>query len=221
MRAVKINCTEQYRKGQLMRVRTASKRDQIIEVAAKAFMETGYERTSMAEIAAGVGGSKATLYGYFPSKEELFVAVAERLGEGHMQEALAEISKVTAQIDRQLQLFGEKFLAFISTPQSIAIQRVLTSESAHSNVGQLFYQSGPKIAVETIAEFMQTAMDRKLLGKADPMVATLHLLNLLQAEVMPLALLGMPVRITKQRLQGVVKRAVDVFIAAYGPERSE
>jgi AcrR family transcriptional regulator len=200
-----------------MRVRTASKRDQIIEVAAKAFMETGYERTSMAEIAAGVGGSKATLYGYFPSKEELFVAVAARLGENHMKEALGQLSEVSAQIDRQLRVFGETLLGFISTPESLAIQRVVTAEAGHSNVGQLFYQAGPKMAVETITTFLQSAMDRQQLRRADPLVAALHIMALLQAEVMPLAMLGMPVRITKPRVQAVVRRAVDVFIAAYGP----
>jgi len=202
-----------------MRVRTASKRDQIVEVAAKAFMEMGYERASMAEIAAGVGGSKATLYGYFPSKEDLFVAVAARLGENHMQDALGQLSEVSAQIDLQLQVFGEKLLGFISTPEALAIQRVVTAEAAHSNVGQLFYQAGPKVAVEKITTFLQSAMDRQQLRQADPLVAALHIMALLQAEVMPLAMLGMPVRVTKASLQAVVRRAVDVFIAAYGPER--
>ena len=199
-----------------MRVRTASKRDEIVEIAAKAFMEAGYERTSMAEIAAGVGGSKATLYGYFPSKEELFVAVASRFGENHMQDALAELTRQTGQIDAQLRCFGEKFLAFISKPQSLAIQRVVMSEAAHSNVGQLFYESGPKRAVETLSRFLQDAMDRRQLKQRDALVAALHLFSLLQAEVMTLAMLGMTVRITKQRIPGIVERAVEVFIAAYG-----
>ena len=51
-----------------MRVRKEEKRQEIVRIAAKLFEELGYERTSMSTIAARDGGSKATLYGYFPSK---------------------------------------------------------------------------------------------------------------------------------------------------------
>ena len=50
-----------------MRVKTEEKRQAILEEAAKAFQELGFERTSMSEICARVGGSKATLYNYFAS----------------------------------------------------------------------------------------------------------------------------------------------------------
>ena len=60
-----------------MRVRTESKREAILEAASHVFLESGFEGASMAEIAARVGGSKATLYGYFGSKEDLFVEVTQ------------------------------------------------------------------------------------------------------------------------------------------------
>ena len=58
-----------------MRVRTEEKRQEIVRIAAELFEQLGYERTSMSAIAASVGGSKATLYGYFASKEDLLRAV--------------------------------------------------------------------------------------------------------------------------------------------------
>ncbi len=48
-------------------MRTEAKREAILKTAAQAFVELGYERASMSEIAARVGGSKGTLYAYFPS----------------------------------------------------------------------------------------------------------------------------------------------------------
>ena len=53
------------------------KREHILKVAYAAFLGEGYAATSMSSIAAKVGGSKATLYNYFSSKEELFAAVIE------------------------------------------------------------------------------------------------------------------------------------------------
>ena len=57
-----------------MRVKTEGRRQVIIDAALEVFKEVGYERASMAEISARAGGSKATLYNYFKSKEELFSA---------------------------------------------------------------------------------------------------------------------------------------------------
>ena len=50
-----------------MRTRSEEKRRQIIKVAAQAFEELGYERTSMLTIAERMSGSKQTLYNYYPS----------------------------------------------------------------------------------------------------------------------------------------------------------
>ena len=58
-----------------MRTRSEAKRREIIAVAAQAFEEIGYERTSMLTIAERLRGSKQTLYNYFPSKEDLLRAV--------------------------------------------------------------------------------------------------------------------------------------------------
>ena len=77
-----------------MRVRSEEKRQEIIRIAAGLFEELGYERTSMSAITAQVGGSKATLYGYFSSKEDLLRAVLDHevneAADHVMQEFLAE-----------------------------------------------------------------------------------------------------------------------------------
>ena len=53
------------------------RRAAMLEIARAAFLREGYAAASMAEIAAKIGGSKATLYSYFPSKKDLFAAVIE------------------------------------------------------------------------------------------------------------------------------------------------
>ena len=60
-----------------MRRRTEAKRNAILKVARELFSQKGYQNTSMSEITAKVGGSKATIYGYFKSKKLLFQAVME------------------------------------------------------------------------------------------------------------------------------------------------
>lgn len=50
----------------------------LLDAAARVFTTRGYDRTTVADITAAAGVSRATLYVYFASKEEVFLALAAR-----------------------------------------------------------------------------------------------------------------------------------------------
>lgn len=52
-------------------------RKKIVATAHQVFHETGYANTKMSDIAAALGVTKPTIYHYFTTKENLFIAVAE------------------------------------------------------------------------------------------------------------------------------------------------
>ena len=54
-------------------------REHILDTAKLAFLEDGFERTSMDAIAARAETSKRSLYAHFPTKDALFLAVVERI----------------------------------------------------------------------------------------------------------------------------------------------
>jgi AcrR family transcriptional regulator len=58
--------------------REAQRREQILAVATKLFAENGYADTDTQMLADLVRVGKGTLYRYFPSKRELFLAAADR-----------------------------------------------------------------------------------------------------------------------------------------------
>lgn len=201
-----------------MKVRTDAKREEILAVAAKAFRELGYERTSMAEISARVGGSKATLYGYFPSKEALFQAVTHAYGQAHIGPALSELAAGAGDDPAlMLQRFGEKLLGFMFTPDAIAVHRMVLAEASQSDVGRLFYEGGQKPGVLTIATFLRSAMDAGRLRNADAGVAAQHFAGLVTAETQPLWFYRDPPKMTNRQIAQIVKRAVEVFMGGYRP----
>jgi AcrR family transcriptional regulator len=55
-----------------------SRRSQILAMATRIFVKRGFEAPTMAELAEACGCQRRTLYRYFPSKEDLFWAAAER-----------------------------------------------------------------------------------------------------------------------------------------------
>jgi|SRR5580658_1970513 AcrR family transcriptional regulator len=56
-----------------------STRERILDVALDLFLDKGYDKTSLREIAEQLGFSKAALYYHFASKEDIFKALHERL----------------------------------------------------------------------------------------------------------------------------------------------
>lgn len=54
-------------------------REHILDTAKLAFLESGFERTSMDAIALRAETSKRSLYAHFPTKDALFLAVVERV----------------------------------------------------------------------------------------------------------------------------------------------
>jgi AcrR family transcriptional regulator len=54
------------------------RREEILDVAARVFAGHGYQDADMQEVADRLGVGKGTIYRYFPSKEELFLAAVDR-----------------------------------------------------------------------------------------------------------------------------------------------
>jgi len=62
-------------------------RQAIVSAAMKLFAERGYEQTSMDELAREAGVGKGTIYGYFATKSEIFLAFLEE----EVEHAFAEL----------------------------------------------------------------------------------------------------------------------------------
>ena len=205
-----------------MKVRTEARRNAIVEAAAELFKETGYERASMNELAKRLGGSKATLYGYFRSKEELFSAVVEAVATGHLLDAAQELAVdvVDGQptLEARLTRFGERMLDVLTHDESaLAVYRMVVAEAGRSNVGQLFYDAGPAEAMEAIARVMAAAMDRGELRRSDPKVAATQFTALVTAETDMRLFQKDPPPLTLEQIRQMVSRALEMFLRGAAP----
>lgn len=75
------------------RIPRAEREQQILDVAAAEIARVGYAALSLAEVAERAGVSKPLVYGYFGTKEGLYVACVRRAGEvliGHIDAAIAD-----------------------------------------------------------------------------------------------------------------------------------
>ena len=200
-----------------MRVKTEEKRQAILEVAAQAFQELGFERTSMSEICARVGGSKATIYNYFASKEELFSEVMFLSTEAEFMVVHQALDASTDDVAESLQRFGERLLTFLYSPRIRAERHLAISESRRSELGRLVYERGVQRSQNLIAAFMARAMTQGQLRETDARVVAQHFFGLLEAELLEPFLHQQLGEVGAEQIRAVTARAVAVFMAGYGP----
>ena len=200
-----------------MRMKTEAKRQAILEVAAQAFQELGFERTSMSEICARVGGSKATIYNYFASKEELFSEVMFLSTEAEFMVVHQALDASTDDVAESLQRFGERLLTFLYSPRIRAERHLAISESRRSELGRLVYERGVQRSQNLIAAFMARAMTQGQLRETDARVVAQHFFGLLEAELLEPFLHQQLGEVGAEQIRAVTARAVAVFMAGYGP----
>lgn len=198
-----------------MRVKTEAKRDVIVRAASEVFMEMGFEGASMAEIAVRAGGSKATLYAYFHSKEELFVTVMHGTAMAHFEPIFAALAKDVDDPEHALQRYGEKIMAVVCSQEIIEAQRAVIAESGRSDIGRKFFEGGPEKGLLGLANFLELQMQKGRLRKADPMVAALQLMALLGSETTMPLLLGIDGRPSRKDLREATRRALQTFLGGY------
>jgi AcrR family transcriptional regulator len=197
-----------------MRVKTDEKRQVIIEAAVKVFKKEGYERASMASIARRVGGSKATLYSYFKSKEELFEAAMKTTVEGAAERILPLLDVESEDVQGVLERFAEAYVAFVVSDEILPITRAIVSEGFTQELGAALYDQGPRRGIHLMAEFLAEEMRRGRMRSTDPITAALHLKGLIESDHFEAALYG--AKPTRER-KAAITDAIDVFLAAYRP----
>jgi len=202
---------------QKMRVKTDEKRQEILAIARQVFREKGYAETSMAEISARLGGSKSTPYGYFPSKEELFVAVMLDIAGRNAEAVLDELERV-GDMRAGLAPVVEKLIHHLCSPEMIDFRRMVIGEAGRSDLGKRVHERGPALYLKRLAEMLAAQMRAGRLRQADPWQAALHMMCLILGPPVQLLLEGAIERPSDQELAAAAAAAADVFLRAYAVE---
>ncbi|NIJ17317.1 TetR/AcrR family transcriptional regulator [Sphingobium vermicomposti] len=197
--------------------RRRDRRDAILEVAQQYFLEHGYAATTMSAIAATLGGSKGTLWNYFPNKEELFSAVLRRATAAY-HARLARILDEHGELEPTLRCFASDLLRQVTLPESIALVRLAITEAGRSDMGAIFFEIAPRQTRALLAKFLLGAMERGQLRQADPERAALTLITLTLSGCHQKILWGQMDQPTAAQMESDVAFAVDCFLRAYAPE---
>ena len=194
-----------------------AKRRQIMDGARAEFLKSGFDGTSMNDIARTAGVSKGTLYVYFSSKEHLFEALI-REERQQQAERLCSLAFDLGSPREVLTNFGCNLLEMMSRPDTIAhVRTVIAVTGKFPQLGRAFYEAGPLYGATKLAAYLAEQAKQGNLRVRDPERAAWQFLELCQSGMYKRVLFGMSDQLDRPEIEDGVAAAVDTFMAAFGP----
>jgi len=133
----------------------------ILKAATELFLKGGYGETSIDAIVEKSGGSKATLYSYFPTKGDLFRAVVDSVVSNRDEPEL----EPSDDIRTALSIYAELRMRVVFSIRHRELLRLIISErDRFPDIARLYYDRGPKRSHDLLVEYMQELKKRKLLN---------------------------------------------------------
>jgi len=200
-----------------------AKRQAILEAANRLFRSQGFDGTSVSQITTEVGGSKATIYSHFPSKENLFVecmtATVDDYIAGISAQGAAELASSGADAAEVLRHYGTSYLGFVCSPDVVAARRLMIAEAPRAGIGRHFLAKIASMRAHVVA-FLSRLMAAGALRPDDARLAAEHLRALLEAELLePLLLDARDDSPGDAEIALAADRAITAFLRAYAPSK--
>ena len=190
--------------------------ERILEEAASVFLEKGFARAKMDEIASRAGITKQTVYARFPSKSALFGALASRFsGIVFRPEHIAENSKRSPRAF--LIQFAIEVTAVLRDPKSQCLFAVLAAEArAFPDLASATWVDGPGRLRALLRRFFDGQVALKRMAISNPEFAIEQFLGLLVGPIIGRLLFGRPSYFeSEEHAATYIEAAVDLFLANY------
>lgn len=196
-------------------LRGDQRRARILDVARDLFFEQGFGATSMSMIAARVGGSKATLYAHFKSKEDLLIAlVADQCARIEARIGIAPREGVDIRV-----ALTETVRGLLTELMSETLVRMFQMVSAEARfnpaLAEAFYDAGPGRGHQMMATYFIRAVQAGRLRASDPVLASHHFVALCRGELFFRRLLNLESEPDAARIEAEAEAVVDAFLTLY------
>lgn len=201
--------------------RGETRRRAMLDAACELFLEHGFGGTSVAQVVQRSGGSLATLYALFGSKEGLFEAIVEET----TTQIIAPLDAPEFEsrpLGEALCLFGERFLSLVLRPTALRWHRMCVAEGEKfPQLRAALVRTGPGHVQERLATYLAAHAAAGRLQVDQPRVAAIHFLSLIKSEAHLAALCGEPIETSPEEIAEQVRRAVEVFLNGYRASSTE
>jgi len=198
---------------------------EIREAAIDSFLASGYEGTTMEEIAARAGVSKQTVYKHFTDKQHLFADIVLSTTDdmSALIGIIAEKLPATTDLSRDLENLAETFLVALMQPRVLRLRRlVISSADRFPEISSAWYERGFDRVLAALASSFRALADRHLLAVDDETAAAEHFVGMLfWIPVNKAMFTGDDDYAATHDLVPVARTAAAAFMNAYGFHKDE
>ncbi len=211
--------------AEVTRGAATDRRARYLEIAQRLFAEHGFEGTSTDMIVAAAGGSKATLYKYFPSKEAIIGGLIDSV-TSRVTQAHPAFRDVSIPIREALTEIGRATLDAVVNPAAVAALRLCLGEVGRfPELARTVWAHGPAKSYENFRGFVSLRCERGELAVDDTQLAAEHFLGTIAGHIQLRVAMGITRAPDGAERARRVESAVETFLARYGaatprPKRS-
>jgi len=124
----------------------------ILKAATSLFLKHGYGETSVNTIVARSGGSKATFYSYFPTKDALLRAVVDGIVSNRDEPELRQFEDIRV----TLSTYAEHRLQVVFSRQHQALLGLIIAERERfPDIALMYFERGPRRSHDLLVEYMR------------------------------------------------------------------
>ena len=184
---------------------------QILDAALDVFSEKGFRAATMQDVAEAAGITKGTIYLYFKSKRELFVAVLKEEVE-RVIDGLPEVDvQAAADLDGLARNWGGALLDTLMTPRVGKLAPLVLSEWNNLPEMERLYREEvlPKANLQ-LAALLEQGMAAGAVRRANPIIAARCLLGMFFVFVLTQEVLGAK-EVTPMAKEDIVDTIVTIF----------
>lgn len=188
------------------------RRDKILQAARQVFLERGFARAPVDDIARIAKVSTGTVYIYFETKDRLFEAITD-LALAPFEGMFAEIDQMTGGAEAVLTRFAEVYFEFLGEPEVQSTYRIMTMEAPRRpDMGERMHQTSHRMIGAVLRRQLVRLHEAGELAIPDPAVPARIFQGMIEHSALTIPLLsGQPLH----PLQSYCAEAVRVFLTAY------
>lgn len=197
--------------------RSARKRSAILEAGRAVFMRSGYEGTSMDEIAAVAKVSKQTVYKHFTDKETLFVEIITADMASRSEELVGALDQDDP--DGDLFQLARRHIAIIVKPEVMRMRRMVIGEADRfPDLARAWARTGIGSGLSKLADRFSELASEGILRIDEPSLAAQQFNWLILSIPLNVSMFDPDATFTRSELERFADDGVRVFLAAYGTE---
>lgn len=202
------------------RRRPTQRPDEIAAAALQIFARRGLHQTTLDDVAKEAGISKGTIYLYFKSKEELFIAAAQQVIPTPEELPLPSATPQTAaELKATLREVARLMYRRFRTPAYLAFFGIIAAETLrHPEWGQLYFQRIVLALNRRVAALFQQATAAGLARELDPLLTARAFLGMFLIMAVTQEHLGGK-RLTPFSEAHIVESLTDIFLCGISPQK--